>query len=85
MPISEEDKALVKNLHLFKSYGLRVRVSKKKLHKESLNVLLRKLCETGSTSSGSGRPKRACTEENVTAVEELVVSQEDKHQTHRST
>jgi len=45
--------------------------------------MLRKLCETGSTSSG--RPKRARTEENVMAVEELVVSQEDKPQTHRST
>jgi len=49
--------------------------------------LLRKLCETGNTSRrpGSGRPKRARTEENVTAVEELVVSQEDKPQTRRST
>ena len=62
MPFSEEDKALVKNLHLFKGYGLRRLLSEfqgKNWTKGGLDVLLRKLSETGSTSRrpGSGRPK----------------------------
>jgi len=83
MPFSEKDKATVKNLHPFKGYGSRRLLSEfpgKNCTKGNLDVLLRKLCETGSTSRrpGSGRPKHSRTEENVTAVEELVVSQEDK-------
>jgi len=90
MPFREDDKALVKNLHLCKGYGSRRLLSEfpgKNWTKGGLDVLLRKFCEMGSTSRrpGSGRPKCARTEENVTAVDELVVSQEDKPQTHRST
>jgi len=48
---------------------------------------MKKLKETGSTDRkrGSGRPKMARTEENVSAVEELVLSQEDQPQSHHST
>jgi len=55
--------------------------------KAGLDTLLKKLKETGSTDRkrGSGRPKMARTEENVSAVEELVLSQEDQPQSHHST
>jgi len=55
--------------------------------KARLDTLLKKLKETGSTDRkrGSGRPKMARTEENVSAVEELVLSQEDQPQSHHST
>jgi len=51
------------------------------------NTLLKKIRETGSTDQRheSDRPKHARTEENVTAVDELVLSQEDQTQTHRYT
>jgi len=41
----------------------------------------KKIWETGSTDPKheSGRPKHAHTEENVTAVDELVLSQETRH------
>jgi len=87
MPYSEEDKALIKNLYLFKGYASRrllAEFPEKNWTKGGLDNLLRKLRETGSTDRrhGSGRPKCACTEDNVTAVEDLVLSQEDKPQNH---
>jgi len=49
----------------------------------------KKILETGSTDHRheSGRPQHACTEENVTTVDELVglLSQESQKQTLRST
>ena len=90
MPFSEEDKVLIKNLNLYKGYGprrLMTEFPEKNWKKGGLEKLLRKLRETGSTNRrhGSGRPKHARTEENVTSVEELVQSQEGHPQTHRST
>jgi len=90
MPFSEEDKVLIKNLNLYKGYGprrLMTEFPKKNWKKGGLEKLLRKLRETGSTNRrhGSGRPKHARTEENVTSVEELVQSQEGQPQTHCST
>jgi len=61
----------------------------KKWKRKRPHTSLEKIRETGSTdhSHESGRPKHARTEENVTAVDELVglLSQEDQTQTHRST
>jgi len=90
MPFSEEDKVLIKNLNLYKGYGprrLMTEFPEKNWKKGALEKLLRKLRDTGSTNRryGSGRPKHARTEENVTSVEELVQSQEGQPQTHRST
>lgn len=90
MVISDEDKALIKNLHQIKGYGSRRLIKEfptKKWTRGGLDSLLKKLQQTGSTDrkKGSGRPRTARTAENVTAVEELVLSQEDKPQTHRST
>src|SRR5215469_8828939 len=90
MPLSVEDKVLIKNLHLLKGYGWRrlmAEFPQKNWNKGSINSLIRKVKDTGSTSRrvGSGRPKSARTDENITAVKELILSQEDRPQTHRST
>jgi len=47
---------------------------------------LRKLRVTGTVDRrpGSGRLRSACTEENIETVDDLVLSQEDKPQTHRT-
>jgi hypothetical protein len=52
-----------------------------------LKTLLKKLRQTGNTDrkKGSGRPKSTRTEENINAVEELILSQENKPQTHSTT
>ena len=49
-------------------------------------MLLKKLRDTGTVHRrpGSGRPRSARTEENVETVNELVLSQDDKPQTHRT-
>ena len=90
MPFSEEDKAIIKNLYLIKGYGSRRLLAEfpmKNWAKGGVDSLVIKLRETGSTDRkhGNGRPKCARTEENATAVEELVLSQEDQPQTHHST
>jgi len=54
--------------------------------KRSINRLFQKLRETGTVDRrvGSGRPRSARTEENIDLVDDLIVSQEDKPQTHRT-
>ena len=54
--------------------------------KRGVNKLLKKLRDTGTVDrrSVSGRPRSARTEENVETVNDLVLSQEDKLQTHRT-
>jgi len=56
----------------------------KRLHVSSLNGLLYKLQEAGTMSSklGSGRPRSACTDENIDAINALVLRQEDVAKTH---
>jgi inhibitor of nuclear factor kappa-B kinase subunit alpha len=51
-----------------------------------LNVLIRKIEGTGSIERrpGSGRKRSARTDENIEKVAELILSQEDQPQTHRS-
>ena len=51
-----------------------------------LNTLILKIDRTGSTQRqpGSGRPKTARTVTNIELVESLVLSQEDRPQTHRT-
>ena len=50
-----------------------------------LNKLLRKLRDTGKTArSGSRRPRTARIDNNIDAVNDLVLSQEDVPKTHRS-
>ena len=90
MVFSEEDKGLIKNLYLLKGYGARRLIAEfpsKNWKRGGLNDLLKKVRETGSTDrqTGSGRPRSIRTDDNVTAVEDLILSQEDQPQTHRST
>src|SRR5215471_14932849 len=90
MVFSEEDKALIKNLHLIKGYGSRRLLAvfpSKHWSKGGLDYLLGKLHNTGSTDrkTGSGRPRSARSNDNVKSVEELVLSQDDKPKSHFST
>jgi len=90
MVFSEEDKALIKNLYLLKGYGARRLMTEfplKTWNRGALNSLLLKLRKTGSINrqKGSGRPKSVRTDKNVAAVQDLVLSQENQPQTHRST
>jgi len=89
MTFSDEEKILIKSLHLSKGYNasrLLAEFSDKGWTKRSINRLFQKLRETGTVDRhvGSGRPRSARTEENIDLVDDLIVSQEDKPQTHRT-
>jgi len=62
------------------------RISWEKLTKRGVNKLLKKLRDTGTVDRRpvSSRSRSARTEENVETVNDLVLSQEDKLQTHRT-
>ena len=90
MVFTTEGKALIKNLYLLKGYGahrLLAEFPTKNWTLGGLDYLLKKLRQTGTTDKkkGSRRPKSTRTEENVSAVEELILSQENKPQTHNTT
>jgi hypothetical protein len=77
MVFTTEDKALIKNLYLLRSYGahrLLAEFPTKNWTLGGLDYLLKKLRQTGTTDrkKGSGRPKSTRTEENVSAVEEHI-------------
>ena len=89
MAFSEEDKHVIKFLRQNKNYSAR------RLLKEfprrgwtlgGLNTLIRKIDTTGSVlrRPGSGRTRTVRTDDNVEQVLELVLSQEDRPQTHRT-
>jgi hypothetical protein len=89
MAFTNEDKILIKILRQEKQYGA------KKLLREfpnrgwslsSLKFLLKKIDETGTThrKPGSGKKRTARTAENVSSVEELILSQENEPGTHRT-
>ena len=90
MVFCEEDKALIKNMHLIKGYGA-IRLIKEFPRKNwklgGVNTLLTKIRKTGCTDrqKGSGRPRSIRNVVNVNAVQDMVLSQEDQPQTHRST
>ena len=89
MVFSDEDKIFIKHLYLvkgFKPSKLMSEFPEKNWKRGDLGKLLRKLREKGTAErrKGSGRPKSARTEENVSAVKELALSQESQRQTHRS-
>ena len=89
MVFSDKDKILTKSLYL-KGYTAKRRLTdefpEKSWTKRGINMLLKKLRDTGTVHrrQGSGRPRSARTEENVETVNELVLSQDDKPQTHRT-
>jgi len=80
MAFTTEYKALLKNLFLLKGYRahmLLAEFSTKNWTLREIDYLLKKLRPTRTTDrkKGSGRPKSTRTEENVSAVEELIISQ----------
>jgi hypothetical protein len=89
MAYSEEDKHVIKYLRLSKGYGS-VRIMKecpdKNWTRRGLDHLLKKIDSLGSVSRllGSGRPRSVRTDVNIELVSELVLSQDDKPQTHRT-
>ena len=73
----------------FRENGLRgARIVKefpgKKWSRQSVNRLVKKIEDTGSTSrqSGSCRPRTACTDENKDNVEDMIQSQGDRPGTY---
>lgn len=89
MGFTNEDRILIKNLHLLKGFGAKRLVREfpcKGWTLGGIKALLRKIRSTGSTDRqpGSGRKRSARTTENVEKVEDLVLSQEDKPKTHQS-
>ena len=88
--LSKEDRILIKILYYIKGYGAKRLISEfpaKGWKKTIVNDFLKSLKETGSTmrKSGSGRPRTVRTVANIRAVNDLVLSQEDAPQTHRTT
>jgi len=89
MVFSDENKILVTNLYQLKGYKAMKLVnefSNKWWTKISINRLLIKFEDAGAENrlTGSGRPRSTHTEENVDLVNDLIVSQENTLQTHRT-
>jgi len=85
MLFSKGDKILIKNLYECKGCNSRQFITKflnKDWTKNSINRLLVKF-GTVDKHPGSGR-RSACTDDNVNTVESLLLSQEDKPQSHRT-
>jgi len=86
---SKEDKYHIKSLCELKGYSARRLIHEfpmKRQRLSSLNYLIKKIDETGSVDrrSGSGRPRTAWVSSKISQVEELVLSQDDKPQSHQS-
>lgn len=87
MVFSDEDRAVIKFLRETKHYGAKRLIGEfptKNWSLGGLKKLLRKIDERGTANrkTGSGRPRTARTSDNIHNVEELVLSQEDRPQTH---
>jgi AcrR family transcriptional regulator len=87
MAFSEEDKIVIKFLRQNKKYGAKKFLKKfpnKGWTLGGLKYLIRKidLTESCKRRKGSGRPRVARTTENIEKVEDLVLSQEDRPQSH---
>jgi len=88
MVFSDKDVISTKSLYLKRYIAKRFtdEFPEKGWTKHDVNKLLKKLWDTGTVDRrpGSCRPRSARTEENVETVNDLVSSQEDKPQTHRT-
>jgi len=77
MGLNKEDRILIKNLYLFKGYGAKrlMEFPTKFWKKATLNDFLKRLRCMGFTErkSGSGRSRTVRTDENIDAVNELVL------------
>ena len=89
MAFSEEDKVAIKFLRQNKHYSARKFLKEFQQNGWSLgglNKLIKKIDTTGTAErrAGSGRKLTARTVDNINDVEGLVLSQDDKPQTHRT-
>jgi inhibitor of nuclear factor kappa-B kinase subunit alpha len=89
MVFSKADRILIYELRIAKGYGARKLLKEfptKQWSLAGLTRLLKNIAATGHAErkTGSGRPRISRTDEKIQAVEELVMSQEDKPSTHRS-
>ena len=89
MAFSADDKQAIKFLREQKRYSARRFVKEfptKGWSRSGLDYLIRKIDEQGSVERlpGSGRPRTTRTVENIDYVAELVLSQDDMPQTHRT-
>ena len=84
-PLSKEDKILIKSLQECKGYNARqfIRVSEQRLDEEQHQLATGEVQNGQQASMGSGR-RSAHTDENVDTVESLLLSQEDKPQSHQT-
>ena len=85
MVLSEGDRILIKSLYYFKGYGANRLISEfpaKGWKKTTENDFLKRLKETGSTTR---RPRTVRTVANNSTDNDLVLSEEDAPQTHRTT
>jgi hypothetical protein len=90
MVSTKEGSIFIEQLHRYKGFGAKKLIKEfpeKGWNVRSVNRLLKKLKETGTTRrrAGSGRPRTVSTEANIEAVGELVLSQEDAPRTHHTT
>jgi len=81
MVFSNEDMILIKNLYHLKGY-----FQTNAGRKISINRLLKKFGDTNAVNrlTDSGGPRSTRSKENVDLVNDLVLSQEDTPQTHRT-
>jgi len=89
MAITSEDKILIKQLRIEKNYSVRKFLSEfpsKGWSMRTLNRLIKKIDETGNTDRklGSGRKRSVRSANTINAVQELVLSQDDKPGQHLS-
>ena len=89
MVFTYEDKIIIKYIRVKYKHGAKQIVKDHPEFQWNVNgvkKLIKKIDETGSVERrpGSGRPKSARTEENIAAVNELILSQEDEPGTHRT-
>jgi len=89
MVFSADGRILIENLCKFKNYGAKRLIREfptKVWSVSSVNKLLKKLRDTGTTArcAGSGRRRSVRTDDNVDSINELVLSQEAAPKTHRS-
>jgi transposase len=90
MVLSYDHRILIKNVYEAKGYGAKKLIKEfpqKRWRRSTLNDFLKRIRENGTIDrkEGSGRPRSVRTVENIAEVSELVLSQDNKPQTHRST
>jgi hypothetical protein len=87
MGLTEEDRILIKALRLEKGYGAKRMIKEFPARKWSRSALNRLISTIDSTGSAEKKQRifTSRNRDNIAAVEELVLSQEDQPSTHRST